>query len=307
MAEGTEFTIDYLVTLIDQMREALIWCGGSPSFAPEDGEAFKGWTTTVAPVIAKAYAVTNLYETAKSVDAREGVEAAVRAEVQGALPEDVAVARREYDRVMTQGLNEGHDQDFDLPEQSSSTEIAAAFDALIAVMQRSSGVAEPGLQLKAALATTREVLRNEVWVYRYVTCDSFWHQKGHSSHSVCPACSKQSPGTVHRMFKPNDEELDALIKKRAVRVTNAGSAMEHFASGFVRGQAAGGEDARLREPLVDAILDALSNADDEDTIGSCKVYYPADGYPAQSMLRAVARARAALTPVESTVGQEGTK
>jgi hypothetical protein len=35
---------------IDRLRDALFWCGGSPSFAP-DGEAHEGWEKLVGPLM----------------------------------------------------------------------------------------------------------------------------------------------------------------------------------------------------------------------------------------------------------------
>jgi hypothetical protein len=35
---------------IDRLRDALFWCGGSPSFAP-GGEAHEGWEKMVEPLM----------------------------------------------------------------------------------------------------------------------------------------------------------------------------------------------------------------------------------------------------------------
>jgi hypothetical protein len=42
---------------IDALRDALFWCGGSPSFAPE-GEAHEGWMAIVAPLMRDEKAVS---------------------------------------------------------------------------------------------------------------------------------------------------------------------------------------------------------------------------------------------------------
>lgn len=39
---------------IDRLRDALSWCGGSPSFAP-GGEAHEGWEETVRPLMDPDY------------------------------------------------------------------------------------------------------------------------------------------------------------------------------------------------------------------------------------------------------------
>lgn len=68
---GQEY-VTALEMALSRAIDALIWCGGSPDFAPE-GAAALGWAGVVVPVIAKSRLLLGeRYVADATLDEREG-------------------------------------------------------------------------------------------------------------------------------------------------------------------------------------------------------------------------------------------